>query len=79
MMHEYTGAFESFAPRIMELRLWRGQLLIRADVSGKSQMMGIETASAPFGQVVEFRNSRVLRVTQTDDPPPNWDEAQPVE
>jgi hypothetical protein len=79
MMHEYTGAFESFAPRIMELRLWGEQLLIRADVSGKSQMMGIEITSAPFGQVAEFRNPRLLRVTQTVDPPPNWDEAQPVE
>jgi hypothetical protein len=79
LMQELTGAFEGFAPRIIELRLWGEQLLIRADASGKSELMGIETTSAPFGQVVAFRNRRGLRVTHTSDPPPYWDEAQPVE
>jgi hypothetical protein len=79
LLREFTGAFEGFAPRIIELRLWGEQLLIRADAVGRSRLMEIETTNAPYGQVAEFRNRRGLRVTHTSDPPPNWDEAQPVE
>jgi hypothetical protein len=40
--------------------------------------MHVETATAPFGQAIEFKKRRILRVSQTYDPPPNWDEARPV-
>jgi ketosteroid isomerase-like protein len=79
MFRELTGAFESFAPRILELRLAGQRLLVRADAIGKSELMGVETATAPFGQVIEFKERRILRVCHTYDPPPNWDDAQLVE
>jgi ketosteroid isomerase-like protein len=78
MLGELTGAFEGFAPRILELRVFGEALLIRGDAIGTSQLMHVETATAPFGQAIEFKQRRILRVSQTEDPPPNWDEAQPV-
>ena len=71
-MAELTGAFDGFAPRIMEIRKSGDRLLVRGDAIGTSQVMGVDTATAPFGQVIEFRNRRILRVTHTDDPPTNW-------
>jgi hypothetical protein len=79
MFSELTAAFEAFAPRILELRLSGEQLLVRADAIGKSEMMGVETATAPFGQVIDFNDRRILRVSHTYDPPPDWDDAQPVQ
>jgi ketosteroid isomerase-like protein len=79
MFSELTAAFEAFAPRILELRLSGEQLLVRADAFGKSEMMGVETATAPFGQVIDFNDRRILRVSHTYDPPPDWDDAQPVQ
>jgi ketosteroid isomerase-like protein len=79
MFSELTAAFEAFAPRILELRLSGEQLLVRADAIGKSEMMGIETATAPFGQVIDFNDRRIFRVSHTYDPPPDWDDAQPVQ
>jgi len=78
MLGELTGAFEGFAPRILELRLLGEGLLVRGDAIGTSQLMHVETATAPFGQAIDFKERRILRVSQTYDPPPNWDEAQPV-
>jgi hypothetical protein len=78
MFEELTGAFDDFAPRILELRLSGQQLLVRADAIGNRELMGVETATAPFGQVIEFKDRRILSVSQTYDPPPNWHEARPV-
>ena len=78
LLRELRGAFEGFAPRIIELRVFGEGLLVRADAIGTSQLMHVETATAPFGQAVEFRMRRILRVCHTYDPPPNWDQAQPV-
>jgi ketosteroid isomerase-like protein len=79
LMRDMTAAFDGFAPRIFELRLRGEQMLIRCDAVGTSNLMGIETATAPFGQVIEFRDGRILRVAHTYDPPPGWEDAQPVE
>jgi hypothetical protein len=79
MVPELAEAFEGFAPRIVELRLLGEQLLIRGDAIGKSRLMGIAAPAAPFGQVVAFSDRRILSVSQTEDPPPNWDEAQPLD
>jgi ketosteroid isomerase-like protein len=78
MLRELTGAFEGFAPRIIELRVFGEGLLVRADAIGTSQLMHVETATAPFGQAIKFRTRRILSVSHTYDPPPNWDQAQPV-
>ena len=45
---------------------------------GRNRALGIDVASLPFGQVIEFSDRKVLRVTQTDDPPPGWGDAMPV-
>ncbi len=79
MFEEITGAFAAFAPRIIELRLFGEAVLVRGDAIGTSELMGAEITTAPFGQVIEFEPGRILRVTQTDDPPPHWEDAQPVE
>ena len=79
MLSELTGAFDDFAPRILELRLAGERLLIRGDAIGKSQLMRVQSTTAPFGQVIEFKDRRVLKVSHTYDPPPDWDEARPVE
>ena len=79
LLGELTGAFEGFAPRVIELRLLGEQLLIRADAAGTSGRTGIETATAPFGQVVDFKNRRGHRVLHTEDPPPGWEAARPVD
>ena len=79
LLDELTGAFEGFAPRILELRCSGARVLVRGDAIGTSQLMRVETATAPFGQVIEFNERRILSVLQTHDPPPNWDEAQPVD
>jgi ketosteroid isomerase-like protein len=79
MMAELTEAFDGFAPRILDLRLSGERLLVRADAVGRSRLMSVDTATAPFGQVVEFKDRRILRVSQTYDPPPRWGEAQAVE
>ena len=78
MMAELTGVFEGFAPRLLDIRRWGDRVLIRGDAIGTSHLVGAETANAPFRQVIEFTDHRILRVSQTDDPPPNWDEARPV-
>jgi ketosteroid isomerase-like protein len=37
-----------------------------------------EVSNQPFGQVCEFRDGLLWHVTQTEDPPPGWDDADPV-
>lgn len=76
---DLTGAFPSgFAPRIMELRRLGDQLLIRGNAIGTSELVQVETTTAPFGQIIDFKDRRILKVSQTDDPPPSWDEASAV-
>jgi hypothetical protein len=73
------GAFDGFAPRILQIRLLGERLLIRGDAVGTSRLMRVETATAPFGQIIEFREGRILNVSHSSDPPPGWDDAEPVE
>ena len=37
-----------------------------------------EVLDFPYGQVVEYRDGLIRRVTQTDDPPPGWEDASPL-
>ena len=76
---DLTGAFpEGFAPRIMELRLLGDQLLVRGDAIGTSELVQVETTTAPYGQIIDFKDGRIRKVSQTDDPPPDWDKANAV-
>ena len=63
---------------MLELRLANERLLVRGSMHGRNRALRIDVASLPFGQVVEFSERKVLRVTQTDDPPPGWDDAVPA-
>jgi hypothetical protein len=63
---------------VLELRADDERLLVRGSMHGRNRALGIDVASLPFGQVVEFSDRKVLRVTQTDDPPPGWADAMPV-
>jgi ketosteroid isomerase-like protein len=77
-MREITADWEAFEPVVLELRAADERLLVRGSMHGRNRALGIDVASLPFGQVVEFTDRKVLRVTQTDDPPPGWADAMPV-
>jgi ketosteroid isomerase-like protein len=67
--------FDGYWPEIVEARAADGdRVLIRAQISGRSP--GGMDVGQYMGQIVDFRDSRIARVTQTDAPPPGWDDAR---
>ena len=64
---------------ILEVRGDGDRLLIRGMNRFHMRAYEVDLTNQPFGQVCEFKDGLILRVTQTDDPPPGWEDAEPVE
>jgi len=78
LMEELHDVWNGFQPSIAELRVADQVLLARGSGTGRSRREALALDWA-FGQVLEFRDEKLLRVTVTEDPPPGWDDAEPVE
>ena len=76
LMTDINEVFPDWHPVIEEIRLRDdGAALIRARVEGTARDTGMSLQMPVLAQVIEFRDRRILRVTQTDFPPPGWDAA----
>ncbi len=79
LMSDVNEVFPDWDPVIEELRLREdGTVLVRARAGGTARDAGIPLQMPVLGQLIEFRDRRILRVTQTDFPPPGWDEAAEI-
>jgi ketosteroid isomerase-like protein len=74
---ETTSLADRVEAEILEVRGHGEDVLIR----GVNRFRAYErtVTNQPFGQVCEFRDGLIFRVTQTHDPPPGWEEATPIE
>lgn len=75
-MREVRGSFAEYRNEILEIRRDGDRVLIRGTIAGRSPAFG--EISQHQAQLGEFRDGLIFRVTQTDDPPPGWDEARPL-
>ncbi|MGZ8665901.1 MAG: nuclear transport factor 2 family protein [Solirubrobacterales bacterium] len=76
LMSDINEVFPDWRPVVEELRLREdGAVLVRATVEGTARDTGMALQMPVLAQVIEFRDRRILRVTQTDFPPPGWDDA----
>jgi ketosteroid isomerase-like protein len=75
-MRDLTTFFDGMHGEIDEARADGERILVRSWVAGRSEAFG--DVSQRQAQIVEFRGGRILRITQTEDPPPGWDEARPL-
>ena len=76
LMSDINEVFPDWKPTIEELRVREdGAVLVRARGGGTARDAGIPLEIPVLSQVIEFRDRRILRVTQTDFPPPGWDDA----
>jgi ketosteroid isomerase-like protein len=68
--------FPDWHPMIDELRLREdGALLVRSRVEATARDSRMPLEIPVMGQVIEFRDRRILRVSQTNFPPPGWEQA----
>ena len=72
--------FPDWSPTIEEIRSRAedGALLVVFRAGGTAQRDEVELGVLA-GQIIEFREDLICRVTQTPYPPPGWDEATEVE
>jgi ketosteroid isomerase-like protein len=76
LMSDINEVFPDWEPTVEELRLREdGAVLVRARGGGTARDTGIPLEMPVLSQVIEFRDRRILRVTQTEFPPPGWEEA----
>jgi SnoaL-like protein len=75
-MSDVLTFFDDYRAEIVEARAHGERLLVRGWISGRTAAFG--DISQYVAQVIEFGDRCVLRVTQTDDPPPGWDGARPL-
>jgi ketosteroid isomerase-like protein len=75
-MRDLTTFFQGMRGEITEARAAGDRILVRSWVAGRSDAFG--DISQRQAQVVEFRDGRILRISQTRDPPPGWEEARPL-
>ncbi len=79
LMSDINEVFPDWDPVIEELRLRDdGAALVRARVEGTARDTRIPLEMPQLAQVIEFRDHRILRVTQTGFPPPGWDGAAEI-
>jgi len=79
MLDEFAATLADYDLRLLELRRLGDRILVRGAFRAFVAHMpevGVESA---FGQVIEFREGRIYRVLNTDDPPPGWEEGVPAE
>ena len=75
-MHDLLTFFDGMHGEIDQARAAGERILVRSWVAGRSDAFG--DVSQRQAQVLEFRDGRILRITQTEDPPPGWEEARPL-
>lgn len=79
LMSDINEVFPDWDPVIEELRLREdGAVLVRARVEGTARDTRMALHMPQLAQVIEFRDRRILRVTQTGFPPPGWDDASEI-
>ena len=78
VMGELQSMFDSLNAEIVEARASGDELMLRASLSARPRGSTVPVTAPPFAQVVEFRDGRISRITQTDDVPVGWDYATPV-
>ncbi len=79
LLAENAATLAAFEPRVLELRLDGERLLVRGAYRLSVERMPGFDVESTYGNVFEFRDGLILRVTNTDDPPPGWENATPVE
>jgi ketosteroid isomerase-like protein len=73
------GWGDSFAVTVDEARITsEGVVLVRGHSSGRSRVTEMELSIPAFWQEIQFRDSLILSVMQSDEPPAGWDEATPI-
>jgi ketosteroid isomerase-like protein len=70
---------ETIDARMLETRVLGAHLLIRGFNTFRMRRHDVDMTNQPFGQVCEFKDGLIFRITQTDDPPPGWEDGEPVE
>ena len=80
LIRDVGDVFPDWHPTIEELRLRDdGALLVVARVDATSRDSGMPLVMPQLAQVIEFRGRVIERITQTEFPPPGWDDAAEVE
>ncbi len=70
--------FPDWSPRIEEIRERDdGALLVTFRAVGTAQRGGVPL-DVQAGQIVEFADGLIARITQTTTAPPGWEEAKPI-
>jgi ketosteroid isomerase-like protein len=70
--------FQSFEASIVEARSDDEVVLVRGNVKVVMRTVP-EPLESRFGQVITFRDGLLHGVVQTDDPPPGWADAEPID
>ena len=70
---------ETIDARMLETRSLGPNVLTRGFNTFRMRRHDVDLTNQPFGQVCEFKDGLILRVTQTDDPPPGWEDAEALE
>jgi ketosteroid isomerase-like protein len=73
--------FDSMTTELLEVRaVSDDRVLVRGSnlFSMRNPGEAFPALPAPYGQIVDFRDDLIARVTQTDDPPPGWSEARAI-
>ena len=71
--------FEGFQANIDEARVTHdGVLLLRSHARARGRGADVEVSLPVFWQQLEFREGRIERVAQFEEPPPGWGTATPV-
>jgi ketosteroid isomerase-like protein len=79
LMSAVRDVFPDWHPEIAELRAREdGALLVHSRVRATSRDSGMPVEIPAMGQVIEFRDRKIARVTQTSFPPPGWETATPA-
>lgn len=79
LIDDVREVYPDWHPVIEEMRLREdGALLVRGRVEATASGSGMALEIPVLGQIIEFRDRRILRVVQTGFPPPGWDGAAAV-
>ncbi len=78
LIREFGTTLADFEPTIVALRRDGERVLVRAAARLDLARPSALVVEGVFGQLVEFRDGRILHVTVTEDPPPGWEGATPV-
>jgi ketosteroid isomerase-like protein len=79
LMSALRDVFPDWHPIIEELRAREdGAVLVWSRVRGTSRDSGMPIEIPMMGQVIEFRDRKILRVLQTAFPPPGWEKASRI-